>query len=67
MTAGPRLRAGFVLVPEMAVSNGTIMAYRIGKIAGVYLRICLNPRKTMRRETIVKVVVTSPRNTVARE
>ena len=67
MTAGPKLLAGFVLVPEIAASKGTMMAYRNGNINGVNLRICLNPIKITRSETIVNVVITSPSNTVERE
>ncbi|HWA35115.1 MAG TPA: hypothetical protein VG737_13335, partial [Cyclobacteriaceae bacterium] len=67
ITAGPRLRAGFVLVPEMDASNGTMIAYKIGNNAGVYLRVDLNPMERINSVTMTNVVTTSPSKTIAIE
>ena len=67
MTAGPKLRAGFVLVPEISASSGIMIAYRTGKMAGVYARISLNPMNIISNETMVNVVITSPSNASSTE
>ena len=65
--AGPRLRAGFVLVPEIADSSGTRIAYRNGITNGVNRRTSRRPRKTQRVATSAKVAATSPRTTAGIE
>src|SRR5512140_3666372 len=67
MIAGPKLRAGFVLVPDIGASRQTITAYRNGNIAGVNGRTFRNPRNRHRPVTIVKVVIASHMNTLPRE
>ena len=61
MIAGPRLRAGLVLVPEIGDSAYTITAYRMGKIAGVNGRIRRKARNTHNSVTMANVVMTSPK------
>src|SRR6185369_478778 len=57
---GPRLRAGFVLVPDTDASKGTMTAYKNGNIAGVKLRMFRNARNKHSPVTMAKVVTASP-------
>ena len=65
MIAGPRLRAGFVLVPVTGDSAYTIMAYKNGNSAGVYGRSYRKPRNIHNPAIIRKFVSASPINTSA--
>jgi hypothetical protein len=64
MSAGPKLLAGFVLVPEIGASAHDMKEYSGGKSPGVKGRIFRYARKITNKETMAKVVATSPRRTV---
>jgi len=63
--AGPRLRAGFVLVHDIGDSAYTMMAYKNGNSACAYGRGGPDLRKIHNPAIKRKVVITSPRTTSA--
>src|SRR5262249_26723839 len=60
MIPGPKLLAGFVLVPDLNASNGTIKAKRTEIIRGVNRRRLRNAKKKHSPATRPNVVTTSP-------
>jgi hypothetical protein len=58
INAGPNVRAGLVLVPEIGASSGTITAYKNGITNGIKRRKWRNPRKMHK-------VATSPNLTIS--
>src|SRR5579862_5931759 len=60
MIAGPKLRAGLQLVPEIGASAYTIREKRGGIRAGVYGRSFRNPRNMHSPAMRAKVVTASP-------